>query len=212
VTWLGFESRRTWLERAGLPPLTEERDLSDEHEITRILERVQRGESGAADELFRRVFDELHALARNHMRGQGPEHTLQPTALVHEAYLRLFRGVVEPAYQDRSHFLRAASRAMRCVLVDHAREKGRVKRTAPGERLPLDGLGELFEERAQDLVALDEALERLAAIDARAVEVVELRFFGGRTEDEIAEILDVSPRTVERDWQAARAWLHKELA
>jgi len=185
--------------------------LSEVHAITRILERVQRGEAGAADELFRRVFDELHALARNHMRAQGPAHTLQPTALVHEAYLRLFRGV-DPAYQDRSHFLRAASRAMRCVLVDHAREKGRVKRTAPGERQPLDGLGELFEERAQDLVALDEALERLAAIDARAVEVVELRFFGGRTEDEIAEILDVSARTVERDWQAARAWLHKELA
>jgi RNA polymerase sigma factor (TIGR02999 family) len=185
--------------------------VSEEAYVRRILQRLRRGENDAAEELLRCVFAELHALALNHMRGQQPGHTLQPTALVHEAYLRLFRGA-EPGFEDRGHFLRVASRAMRCVLVDHAREKARLKRSAPGERLPLDGLGELFEQRAQDLLALDVALERLGGIDARAAEVVELRFFGGRTDDEIAELLDVSTRTVERDWAVARAWLKRELA
>jgi RNA polymerase sigma factor (TIGR02999 family) len=185
--------------------------LTDEPDVTQILQRLNRGDKGAAEEFLRCIFDELHRLAQNHMRGQRPDHTLQPTALVHEAYMRLFRGA-EPGFRDRSHFLRIASRAMRCVLVDHAREKARLKRSAPGERLPLEDLGELFEERAVDLVGLDDALARLAEIDARAVEVVELRFFGGRTENEIAEILNVSPRTVERDWTVARAWLRKELS
>ena len=184
--------------------------MSEGAEVTQILERLNRGENGAADELLERIFEELHALARSHMRGQRPEHTLQPTALVHEAYLRLFRGT-ELGFKDRGHFLRSASRAMRCVLVDQAREKSRLKRSSAGERLPLEYLAEVFEERVPDLVALDEALERLAEIDARAVEVVEMRFFGGRTETEIAEILGISQRTVERDWSVARAWLCKEL-
>lgn len=206
----GLHARGAWLGRAGPSPRAVEGRLSSSADVTHILERVNRGESGAQDDLLRCIFEELHALARMHMRGQRAEHTLQPTALVHEAYLRLFRAS-EPGFQDRAHFLRTASRAMRCVLVDHAREKARLKRTAPGERLPLDGLGELFEDRAGDLGALDEALTRLARIDARAVEVVELRFFGGRAEREIAEILGISERTVERDWNAARAWLRREL-
>jgi len=207
----GFQARGEWLERVRLSSQPVESGLASDGDVTQILERVNRGESGACDELLRRIFDELRAVAQKHMRGQRREHTLQPTALVHEAYLRLFRGA-EPAFQDRNHFLRLASRAMRCVLVDHAREKNRLKRSAPGERLPLDGLSELFEERAGNLSALDGALDRLAKIDARAVEVVELRFFGGRSEGEVAEILGVSLRTVERDWNAARAWLRKELA
>lgn len=186
-------------------------DAANPSEVTQLLLRVKRGENGASEQLLRCVYRELHELANGHMRAQRREHTLQATALVNEAYLRMFRSA-EPGFSDRNHFLRVASRAMRCVLVDHAREKGRLKRTAGGQRLPLEELGQLFEEGAEDLVALDAALARLGETDARAVQVVELRFFGGRTEEEIAAILDVSLRTVERDWNAARAWLHRELS
>jgi RNA polymerase sigma factor (TIGR02999 family) len=183
--------------------------LSDDGAITCILARAGRGDASAREELLARVLGELRNLASGHMRGQPRQHSLQPTVLIHEAYLRLFREG-DVAYEDRRHFFRVASRAMRCVLVDHARAKGRLKR-AGGVQVPLADLCASYQERAHDLVALHEALERLGRFDARLVEVVELRFFGGRTEQEVAEIQGVHVRTVERDWRAARAWLQREL-
>jgi RNA polymerase sigma factor (TIGR02999 family) len=183
--------------------------LTDDGGITLILARVARGDASAREELLARVLDELRTLANGHMRGQLREHSLQPTVLIHEAYLRLFREA-DVAFEDRRHFFRVASRAMRCVLVDHASSKGRLKR-AGGTRVPLADLCASYQERAHDLVALHEALEKLERLDARLVEVVELRFFGGRTQQEVAEIQGVNVRTVERDWRAARAWLQREL-
>ena len=186
------------------------RDMEQGGEVTRILRRLKEGDSSAGKALIECVHDELKALARSHMHGQRRQHTLQPSALVDEAYMRLFRGV-NPDFEDRAHFMRAASRAMRCVLVDHAREKARLKRAANGERLPIESLAELFEERAQDMEELDAALERLARFDPRSAEVVELLFFGGCSKGEIAELLGISKRTVEREWTTARAWLKREL-
>ena len=200
----------TGAERPGPVLFVAVASVSEEKGVTEVLERVRRGEGDAAAELLVLVLGELRAIAERHMRGQQPWHTLEPTALVNEAYLRLFKnGVAE--FNDRGHFLKAASRAMRCVLVDHARAGACQRRAAPGVRLPIEGLAELFEERAHDLVALDAALERLAEQDPRGAQVVELLFFGGRTEAETAEVLGVSERTVQRDWQMARAWLRREL-
>ena len=179
--------------------------------LTQVLERVRAGEPDAARELWRLVHGELHGLAARHLRGQRPGHTLQATALLNEAYLRLFGGG-EADFQHRRHFFSVASRAMRSILVDHARARGREKRTAPGERVPLDDLVASYEERSADLVALGEALEELEAVDGRLVQLVELRFFGGRSMPEAAELLGLSLRTAEREWHAARAWLQRRLA
>jgi RNA polymerase sigma factor (TIGR02999 family) len=181
-------------------------------DVTRLLERLSRGEAGAADELLSLIYGELHDLASGFMAGQRPGDTLQPTALVHEAYLRLLPGD-RPHWRDREHFLALAAKAMRSVLVDHARRRGAQKRGDGATRLPVeDALLLAFEERAIDLLALEEALERLSARSERAARVVELRFFGGLDAEEIARSLGVTPRTVERDWQAARTWLHQELS
>jgi len=180
------------------------------HAVTRLLEQVQTGNQLAKEELLPILYEELHAIAQRFMRGQNPGHTLQTTALVNEALLKIFKD--DPgSWETRAHFLGFAAHAMRSILVDHARSKGRIKRSPAGQRVPLDELVATYEERSIDLVALDEALEQMAAFDPRMVRLVELRFFGGRTMAETAEILGVPMRTAEREWKTARAWLKVEL-
>ncbi|MEM7309777.1 MAG: sigma-70 family RNA polymerase sigma factor [Planctomycetota bacterium] len=182
----------------------------DSAEITRLLGRVTDGDRQAADELLPLLYSALHQMARGEMRRQRPDHTLGATALVHEAYLKLFQGQGGD-FRDRDHFLALASRAMRQVLVDHARTRNREKRRPPGKCVPLDDLVESYETSAEDLVSLDDALRKLASVDPQMVKVVELRFFGGLPVKDVARILGLSVRTVEREWQAARGWLKKTL-
>ena len=156
------------------------------------------------------AYDELRRLAHRFLSHQQPGQTLSPTALVHEAYLRLIRTDHLDEVDPRP-FFGLAARAMRSVLVDHARRRGRLKRGGGAHRVPLDDVVDLYQQRAMDLVALDEALSELAQVDADQARVVELRFFGGLTEAESARILGVSPRTVGRMWRGARAWLRRAM-
>jgi RNA polymerase sigma factor (TIGR02999 family) len=166
---------------------------------------------GPLDRAYPRVYDELRRLAHLKLRREAPGHTLNTTALVHEAYLRL--GAEGGAqWIDDAHFFALAATAMRRILVDHARRRGAEKRGGGARRVPIEsveGLG--VEERAELLVALDDALERLAALDVRQARVVECRFFGGLTEDETARALGIGLRTVKRDWAKARSWLYGEM-
>ena len=158
------------------------------------------------------IYHELHRLARRRIRDQRPGHTLQATALVNEAFLRLFGADGAPSdIRDREHFIARAATAMRSVLIDHARRKNRDKRKGVVEAVPLDSLTGEFADRAVDLLALDEALSRLAEFDAKMARIVELRFFGGLDSVDIARILGVSRRTVEREFKMAREWLRAEL-
>jgi RNA polymerase sigma factor (TIGR02999 family) len=179
--------------------------------VTQLLARVSAGEDDAIDRLFPLVYQQLRQAAESVLRSERPGHTLQPTALVHEAYLKLVGGGAIPA-RDRSHFLSIAARAMRQILVDHARRRGARKRGHGDTPLPLDlpiadGRGLAFDE----LVALDDALEHLSENSPRLRSVVELRFFAGLNEEQIAETLGVTTRTVQRDWVRARAWLYREV-
>ena len=185
---------------ADEPPATEA--------VTRLLADARAGDDAALDALMRAVYAELHAIARHHMRGERAGHTLQPTALVNEALLRLLGG--EPvAFEDRRHFLRSASRVMRRVLVDHARARNAAKRQG-GRRVTLsDDLG--APGPGVDLLVLDDALERLARAEPRWAQIVELRFLLGLEVEEVAAVLSVSESTVKRDWRFARAWLEREL-
>jgi RNA polymerase sigma factor (TIGR02999 family) len=162
------------------------------------------------DELLAELYTELRARAERFMRGQPRDLTLQTTALVNEACLKLF-GQERLAGADRTHLLALASTAMRSVLVDHARARGRVKRLPPGERLPIDEVHVAFEERAIDLLALDEALKKLAAFDPCMARVVELHFFGGLSLEDTASAVGMPLRTLERRWKATRAWLRAEV-
>ncbi|MHC4067216.1 MAG: ECF-type sigma factor [Planctomycetota bacterium] len=156
------------------------------------------------------VYDELRALARRYLSRQRPDHTLQPTALVHEAYLRLITHRRSQG-MDRTQFFWAAARAMRSVLVDHARRRRALKRGGTSRRVPLDQAVTSYDDRSIDLVALDEILERLKATDPRMTRIIDLRFFGGLSEEATAQALGVSARTVRREWRIARAWLHSQL-
>lgn len=186
---------------------------------TRLLARLSAGDASVADELLGRIYAELRALAVGHMQRQSPSHTLQPTALVHEAYLRL---IDQPgaSYASQGHFYALASRVMRTVLVDHARERKAEKRGGDRLRVPLEGCaaeaGDAADDPAaadaHDLMDVDEALKALAQVDAELVEVVELRHFGGLTTPKAAEVLGVSERTVERRLRAATAWLQRRLS
>lgn len=177
---------------------------------TVLLQRMTAGDLGAADDLYALVQEELRRIACAHMRGQANGHTLQATALVHEAWLRL-RLPDGTAWEGRDHFLSVASRAMRSVLIDHARRRRAEKRGGQRERTPLDAIVEHHEQRQVDLVALDDALRRLAELDARQARIVELHVFGGLALPEVAGILGTSLTTVERSLRAARAWLRAEF-
>jgi RNA polymerase sigma factor (TIGR02999 family) len=178
--------------------------------ITQLLEEVRQGEQAALAELLPLVYGELRRLAGHYLRGERPDHTLQATALVHEAYLQLV-GQTSIEWQNRAHFFSVAAKVMRHILVDHARGHRAEKRGGGGLRLSLDEAVSFYEERDLSLVALDEALGRLARLDERQARVVELRFFGGLTTEEIAEVLKVSTDAVRYDWRMAKAWLHRAL-
>jgi RNA polymerase sigma factor (TIGR02999 family) len=182
-----------------------------QHEVTRILHDWSGGDADAPERLMPFVYDELRRLAASHLRRERGGHTLQPTALVHEAYLRLI-DQTRINWQNRAHFYGIAARMMRRVLIDHARAHAADKRGAGAIHLSLEDVNGSREERAASLVALDEALGRLALMDERRCRIVEMRFFGGLSDEEIAEVLGVSTRTVLRDWKTARLWLYRELA
>jgi len=181
-----------------------------DHDITRWLLAWSAGDDDALAKLAPLVEAELQRLARHYLRGERPGHTLQPTALVNEAYLRLLDWR-KLSWQNRAHFMGIAANMMRRILVDHARRHQFLKRGGDVVKVSLDARQIGSSERDPDLVALDEALTRLAELDRRKSQVVELRFFGGLSVEEAAEFLKISPRTVKREWSLAQAWLHCEL-
>lgn len=160
---------------------------------------------------FERVYDELHGLAARQMRAQGAGHTLQATALVSELYLKMGHYELD-RYESRAHFIAMAARAMRSILVDHARSKGRKKRSPDGERVALEVAAQEYGERSGDLLALDEALVQLGKLDPRLVELVELRFFGNCSMEECSQLTGRSLRTAQRDWRFAKDWLRQRLS
>jgi RNA polymerase sigma factor (TIGR02999 family) len=179
-------------------------------DVTLLLRAWAKGSRPALEELTPLVYAELRRLAGSYLRHEQEGHTLQPTALVHEAYLRMVDASV-PDWQSRAHFYGVAARVMRQILVDHAREQNAVKRGADFRHISLNEELAVCPEQEPDLVALDEALQHLATYGPRQAQVVELRFFGGLTEEEAAEVLHISAVTVRRDWQFAKNWLVREL-
>ena len=180
-------------------------------DVTQLLLAWSTGDESALERLVPLVQKELHRLAHRYISGEREDHTLQTTALVNEAYLRLVDSS-RVQWQNRAHFFAVSAQLMRRILVDYARARRSQKRGGAAERLSLDGTIAISPEREPDLVALDEALVKLASIDSRKVQVIELRFFGGLTVDETAEVLHVSPDTVMRDWRLARSWLLRALS
>jgi len=179
----------------------------DEREITRLLADLRRGDRGAEELLIPLIYTELRRIARAHLRQERPDHTLQTTALVHEAYLKLLRRpTVE--WQDRAHFFGVAARVMRRILIDHARSRHAAKRGGLSVRVPLDDNIADVDTTWDQLIGLHRALDALAEHDPRRSRVVELRFFGGLDLEGTAEVLGVSSRTVKRDWDFAQAWLY----
>jgi len=179
-------------------------------DVTALLGQLTEGDEKAASKLIPLVYRELRRLAGGYMRRERSDHTLQPTALVHEAYLKLIeqRSV---DWQGRSHFFGIAAQMMRRILIDHARGHLRNKRGAGEKPVPLDEALVFAAEQSLELVRLDQSLERLAQIDPRQSKIVELRFFGGLTVEQTADVLGISPKTVKRDWSVAKAWLHGDL-
>lgn len=178
--------------------------------ITALLRELRGGSREAETQLLELVYHELHRVAERLMRSERIDHTLQPTALVNEAYIRLLSGA-EGDWQDRAHFFAVAAQVMRRILIDHARANRAGKRGGSLKRIDLDEPLLFVVDNAEDLIAVDEALNRLTDWDARQSKIVELRFFVGLSEDEIAEVLQISVRTVKRDWKIARAWLYAQL-
>lgn len=183
---------------------------SQSDQVTRLLAQWQDGNQAALDALMPLVYDELHRRASGYMRSENAGHTLQPTALIHEAYLRLV-GQQQATWKDRAHFFAVTSQIIRHILVDHARARGRLKRGGPAFRVTMVEDMAVSEPDGIDLVGLDTALDRLAALDPRQARIVELRFFGGLSIEETSEAMKVSPATVKREWTMARAWLYREL-
>lgn len=179
-------------------------------DVTNLLRDARRGDRSAFDRLLPAVYDEMRNVARRQLRKERDGHTLFATALVHEAYLKLM-GQAEVEWQDRAHFFGIAARAMRQILIDYARRRMAEKRGGAWQRTTFTNKDVGMEIPLDDLLALDEALDRLGELDERLRQVVEYRFFGGMTEEETATLLGVTPRTVQRDWVKARAWLYKEL-
>lgn len=191
------------------PPSSETGSPRPAVDVSLLLRDLSRDEQ-APQELFELVYNELHGMASRCMRGERPDHTLQPTVLVHEAWLRL-GGNEQVGWQGRGHFFGAAGQAMRRILVDHARSRQRQKRGGGLTRLPLDALDLVRQDDAEAVLAVDEVVGRLEAHDPRLAEVVRLRFWAGLDERSVAELLGLSVRTVQRDWLLARAWLTRAL-
>ncbi len=183
---------------------------SGDADVTKILERASCGDDSAVKRLMPLVYAELRGLAGSYLQQERPDHTLQATALVHEAYVRLIKQE-DVEWQNRAHFFGVAAQAIRRILVDHARGHKRAKRGGNRQRLHLDEDIALSDASDLDLIGLDEAMEKLADFHKRAAHVVELRFFGGLDRQEVAEFLGISLRTVADDWRLARAWLRREL-
>ena len=184
--------------------------MSTQTDITRLLADWSKGDQAALDKMLPLVYDELHRLASSYMRRERPDHTLQTTALVHEAYLRLV-DQQNARWQTQVHFFAAAAQVMRHILVDHARGRRRAKRGDGMQKVSLDEAGIMSEDRADTLLAVDDALISLTALDPRKSRVFELRYFGGMSVDEVAEALKVSSATVARDWRMAKGWLRREM-
>lgn len=178
--------------------------------VTQLLVQWSQGDPASREELFRAVQQELHRIAERYMRRERPDHTLQTTALVNEAYLRLIEQP-QANWQNRAHFYAISARVMRQILVDHARKTGAGKRGGAMFHVPFEEALVFSAEKSAELLALDAALLKLAAVDARKAEVVELRYFGGLEVEEVAEALRVHPNTVIRDWALAKAWLKREM-
>ena len=185
--------------------MSEQRDR-----ITGLLQQWSEGRTSVVEELVPLVYPTLHRIAANHLRHERRDHTLQPTALVNEAYLRLV-GAAESGWENRSHFYSVAAGLMRNILVDHARKRRAQKRGGAAAHITLDDGAMGADGDGIDILALDLALQELGGYDERAEQVVELKFFGGLTINEIADVIDVSPATVKRDWTAARAFLFRQL-
>jgi len=180
------------------------------HEITASLIEARRGDPAALSDLFERLYPELRRLAHGHLRGQETTGTLGTTALIHEAYLKLCDHD-QLEVRDRAHFFALSAKVMRQIMVDYFRSRATLKRGAAARALPLDEVQIPVADRGDTLLALDEALDRLETLDARLARVVECRFFGGMTQEEIAEALGLTPRTIRSDWRKAKAWLGHEL-
>lgn len=191
-------------------PSSNEKPDESPHQLTERLIAWSSGDVTARDDVISAVYQELHRMAERYLRQEPTSLTLQPTALVHEAYLRLI-DQTQVSWQNRAHFFGVAAQMMRRILVDHARTKHRDKRGGNATKLPLDETLNLSAGRAANLVALDEALKALAEIDDRKSRVVELRFFGGLSVEETADVLKISTQTVLRDWKLAKAWLYHEI-
>ncbi len=185
--------------------------MNSQRHVSRLVAQSAAGDAAAAAELFPIVYEELRRLAASALRRERTDHTLQPTALVHEAFLRLAE-TPGTSWENRAHFVAVAARVMRRVLVDHARGRNALKRGNGEIRVPIDDVDVPAVGQDVDLVALDDALARLAMLDERQARIVELRFFGGLSVPETAALIGASERTVKRDWQVARAWLTRELS
>jgi RNA polymerase sigma-70 factor (ECF subfamily) len=183
--------------------------MSDTGEVTRLLGEISGGKKDAMNQLLPLVYDELHRLARSYFRRERGEHTLQPTALVHEAYIRMVDQ--KAAMQTRGHFLAVAATQMRRILLDYARKHKAERRGGGGQKVLLEDTMAIAEQRPLDMIGLDSALTQLGMLDAEQARLVELRFFGGLSVEETAEVMGVSPATIKRSWSSARAFLHREM-
>ena len=181
------------------------------HDVTNLLIQLSQGNKQVTDEIFPLIYDELKRIAGGYLKNEREEHTLQPTALVHEAYLKLI-DQTRVSWQNRAHFLGVAAQVMRRILVDHARHRGAEKRFGQLDKLQLNENIDKAVEMDSELVALDDALKSLAKVDPALAKLVELRFFGALTFEETAEVMGISPRTAKRHWQLARAWLYRNLS
>jgi RNA polymerase sigma factor (TIGR02999 family) len=183
--------------------------MGDTGEVTRLLGELGRGQKDAMNQLLPLVYDELHRLARSYFRRERGEHTLQPTALVHEAYIRLVDQ--RAPMESRGHFLAVAATQMRRILLDYARRHRAARRGGAGQKVVLEDTMAICEQQPLDVIALDAALEKLSTLDPEQARLVELRFFGGLSVEQTADVMGTSPATVKRSWSSARAYLHREI-
>lgn len=184
--------------------------MLDREDITKLLHQWQKGDKEALDHLIPKLYDELHLIASSYLRKNSYKHSLQPTLLVNEAYLKIIQ-LEDTDWQGRAHFLAVASKLMRNILVDYIRTQQASKRGGPQITLSLENVVHLTKKRDLDIIALDEALTSLAKIDPKQSRIIEMKFFGGLNGDEIGEVLGISPARVRREWQVARLWLLREM-